>query len=364
MIARVIGWSIDNRALVLLLTALVIGWGLYAVRGLPLDAIPDLSDVQVIVKTTYPGQAPRVVEDQVTYPIANALLAVPGAEAVRGFSMYGDSYVYVVFRDGTDLYWARTRVLEQLRQVADRLPAEARPNLGPDATAVGWVYQYSLVDRGGGHDLAQLRSLQDWFLRPELQAVPGVAEVATVGGMVKQYQVVVDPKTLRIYDLPLESLTAAIRGSNREAGGAAIEMAEARYMVRTRGRISSLEDLRQTTVLAGDSGGSMGGHGGGAAAARLTGDAPLALGDIAQVRIGPQMREGIAELDGEGEAVGGIVLMRPGENALDTIAAVKARLGELEKGLPAGVELITVYDRSGLIHRAIDTLSSRLVEES
>ena len=363
MIDRVIGWSLDNRGLVLLLSALVVGWGLYALRGLPLDAIPDLSDVQVIVKTSYLGQAPRVVEDQVTYPVANALLALPGAEAVRGFSMYGDSYVYVVFREGTDLYWARSRVLEQLRQVADRLPAEARPNLGPDATAVGWVYQYALVDRTGGHDLAQLRSLQDWFLRPELQAVPGVAEVATVGGMVKQYQVVVDPRTLRIYDLPLDSLVAAIRAANREAGGAAIEMAEARYMVRTKGRIAGVEDLRQTLVLAGASSTAMGGHGGGAALTRLSGDAPLALGDLAQVRLGPQMREGIAELDGEGETVGGIVLMRPGENALDTIGAVKARLADLQSGLPEGVEVVTVYDRSGLIHRAVDTLSGRLIEE-
>ncbi len=364
MIAQVIRWSINNRFLVLVFTALILGWGVYAVRNIPLDAIPDLSDVQVIVKTSYPGQAPQVVEDQVTYPITTALRGVTGAVAVRGYSMYGDSYVYVVFRDGTDPYWARSRVLELLNQVSSRLPAAARPELGPDATAVGWVYQYALVDRTGQHDLAQLRSLQDWFLKYELQSLPGVSEVATVGGMVKQYQVVIDPELLRAYELPLTTLMQTIKRSNGELGAGALEMAEARYMIRVAGYLAGVEDLRNVPMSPQDtqSGASMG-MGAQTSEAPLTARTVYRLGDIADVRLGPQMREGIAELDGKGEVVGGIVLMRPGGNALNLIAAVKSKLAELQSGLPDGVELVEVYDRSDLIHRAIDTLSSRLVEE-
>ena len=365
MIARLIHWSVQNRFIVLVLTALLVVWGLYAVRQFPLDAIPDLSDVQVIVKTTYPGQAPQVVEDQVTYPITTALRGVTGAVAVRGYSMYGDSYVYVLFRDGTDPDWARSRVLEVLNQVTARLPPAARPQLGPDATAVGWVYQYALVDRTGGHDLAQLRSLQDWFLKYELQSLPGVAEVATVGGMVKQYQVVIDPQVLRAYNLPLTALMQAITRANGDLGAGALEQAEARYMIRFAGALTGLEDLRDVPVSTGTAQPSGGGMGGGAAnpGETLSERAPVRLGDLAEVRLGPQMREGIADLDGLGEVVGGIVLMRPGGNALETIAAVKARLAELRHGLPAGVEVQVVYDRSDLIHRAIATLSDRLLEE-
>ena len=344
MIGRVIGWSVQNRLLVLLFALLVAGGGGYAVRHLPLDAIPDLSDVEVIIKTAYPGQAPQVVEDQVTYPLATAMLGVPGATAVRGYSMYGDSFVYVLFADGTDLYWARSRVLEYLNQAAARLPAQAHPTLGPDATAVGWIYQYALVDRTGGHDLAQLRSLQDWYLQYELRMVPGVAEVATVGGMVRQYQVVVDPNALRAYRLPLSLVVQTIHRSNSELGGAAIEMAEAQYRVRAAGYLHDSEDLRRLPL-------------------RYDGTSTLFLKDIAEVGIGPQMRQGIADLDGEGEVVGGIVLMRQGANALETVAAVKARLAELRSGLPQGVELVEVYDRSGLIQRSVDTLTHRLVEE-
>ena len=366
MIAQVIRWSVHNRFLVLVLTALIVGWGVYALRNIPLDAIPDLSDVQVIVKTTYPGQAPQVVEDQVTYPITSALRGVTGAVAVRGYSMYGDSYVYVVFRDGTDPYWARSRVLELLNQVTSRLPAAARPDLGPDATAVGWVYQYALVDRTGTHDLAQLRSLQDWFLKYELQSLPGVSEVATVGGMVKQYQVVIDPEVLRAYDLPLTNLMRTIQRSNGELGAGSLEMAEARYMIRVAGYLGGVEDLRNIPMSpqdTQDAATTWMGTKGYDPAATLTPRTVYRLGDIAEVRLGPEMREGIAELDGQGEVVGGIVLMRPGGNALTTIAAVKEKLADLQRGLPEGVELVPVYDRSGLIHRAIDTLTSRLTEE-
>jgi Cu(I)/Ag(I) efflux system membrane protein CusA/SilA len=364
VIAQVIRWSVGNRFLVLVLTLMLVGWGLHALRNIPLDAIPDLSDVQVIVKTSYPGQAPQVVEDQVTYPITTALRAVTGAVAVRGYSMYGDSYVYVVFRDGTDPYWARSRVLELLNQVSSSLPEGAKPELGPDATAVGWVYQYALVDRTGRHDLAQLRSLQDWFLKYELQSLPGVSEVATVGGMVKQYQVVIDPEVLRAYELPVTSLMQTIKRANGELGAGSLEMAEARYMIRVAGYLAGIDDLRNVPLSPQDikTVQNMG------MVAQLS-EAPLTartvyrLGDIADVRLGPQMREGIAELDGQGEVVGGIVLMRPGSNALKVIGEVKTRLGELKKSLPQGVELVEVYDRSGLIHRAIDTLGHRLVEE-
>ena len=345
MINQIIDWSLRNRFLVLLMTAIFIGWGLFAVKNTPLDAIPDLSDVQVIIKTTYPGQAPRVVEDQVTYPLTTAMLSVPGAITVRGYSFFNDSYVYVIFKDGTDPYWARSRVLEYLSQVTSRLPAQARPVLGPDATGVGWIYEYALVDRSGKHDLAQLRSLQDWFLKYELQTVAGVSEVATVGGMVKQYQVVLDPDRLRAYGLPLQKVRMAIQKANQEVGGSVIEMAEAEYMVRATGYIDELEDLRRIPLTVNEQG------------------TPVLLKDVAEVRLGPQMRRGIAELDGEGEVVGGIVVMRYGENALKTIEGVKAKLAELQKGLPASVEIVETYDRSALIKRAVDTLSGKLVEE-
>jgi len=345
MIIRIIDWSLNNRFLVLLLTAIIIGWGIFSVKQTPLDAIPDLSDVQVIIKTTYPGQAPRVVEDQVTYPMTTAMLAVPGAVNVRGYSFFNDSYVYVIFKDGTDPYWARSRVLEYLSQVASRLPPEARPALGPDATGVGWVYEYALVDRTGKHDLSQLRSLQDWFLKYELQTVSGVSEVATVGGMVKQYQVVLNPDRLRAYSIPLNKVRSAIQRANKEVGGSVIEMAEAEYMVRATGYIDEIEDLRRIPLGVNKQG------------------TPILLKDVAEIRLGPQMRRGIADLDGEGEVTGGIVVMRFGENALNTIKGVKKKLEELKAGLPEGVEIVETYDRSALINRAVDTLSTKLVEE-
>lgn len=345
MIPSIIRWSIGNRFLVLLLTLMLTAWGLWSVKQTPVDALPDLSDVQVIIKTSYPGQAPQVVEDQVTYPLTTAMLAVPGATTVRGYSFFGDSFVYVLFDDNTDLYWARARVLEYLSQVTPNLPASARPQLGPDATGVGWVYQYALVDRTGKHDLSELTSLQNWFLKYELQTVDGVSEVATVGGMVRQYQVRVDPDKLRAYGIPLSLIETAIKQGNQETGASVIEMAEAEYMVRSNGYLKSVEDLKQiplgTTVRG----------------------APLLLGDVADVVTGPQMRRGIAELNGEGEVVGGIIVMRYGENAQHTIDGVKARLAELKSSLPQGVEVVTVYDRSDLIQRAIDNLSGKLLEE-
>ncbi len=345
MIAHTINWSIRNRPLVILLTLLLIGWGIFSLLRTPLDAIPDLSDLQVIIKTSYPGQAPEVVEDQVTYPITTAMLSVPGTVAVRGFSFFGDSYVYVIFEDGTDIYWARSRVLEYLSQVASNLPDTAKPQLGPDATGVGWIYQYALVDRTGNHDLSQLRSLQDWFLKYELQTVAGVSEVATVGGMVKQYQVVLDPDKLRVYGIPLETVNRAIRRANQEVGGSVIEQAEAEYMIRARGYLNNVDDLKQIPVSINDKG------------------IPILLNDIADIRLGPQMRRGIAELNGEGEVVGAIVVMRWGENALDTIEAVKLKLNQLKKGLPDGVEIIETYDRSILIENAVGNLRDKLIKE-
>ncbi|HHQ4895294.1 TPA: efflux RND transporter permease subunit [Aeromonas veronii] len=345
MIPSIIRWSVGNRFLVLLLTLMLTAWGLWSVKQTPVDALPDLSDVQVIIKTAYPGQAPQVVEDQVTYPLTTAMLAVPGATTVRGYSFFGDSFVYVLFDDNTDLYWARARVLEYLSQVAPNLPASARPQLGPDATGVGWVYQYALVDKTSKHDLSQLTSLQNWFLKYELQTVEGVSEVATVGGMVRQYQVRVDPDKLRAYGIPLSLIETAIKQGNQETGASVIEMAEAEYMVRSNGYLKSVEDLKQiplgTTVRG----------------------APLLLGDVADVVTGPQSRRGLAELNGEGEVVGGIIVMRYGENAQHTIDGVKARLAQLKSSLPQGVEIVTVYDRSDLIQRAIDNLSGKLLEE-
>ena len=346
MIERLIHWSVGNRGIVLLLAALLAGWGIWAVRNTPVDAIPDLSDVQVIVKTTYPGQAPQVVEDQITYPLSTAFLAVPGAMTVRGISMFGDSYVYVLFEEGTDLYWARSRVLEYLSQVASRLPPGARPALGPDATGVGWIFQYTLVDRTGRHDISQLRALQDWFLKFELQATPGVAEVAPIGGMVRQYQVVVDPIALQAYGLPLAQVREAIERANQESGGSVLEMAEAEYMVRASGYIKGIDDLRSVPVKANPSG------------------VPVLLQDIAQIQLGPELRRGVSELNGEGEAVGGVIIMRWGENALATIDAIKTKLERLRQSLPEGVEIVTTYDRSGLIERAIDNLKEKLTEES
>ncbi len=345
MIAGLIRWSIANRFLVLVITLLVTAGGLYSVSQTPVDALPDLSDVQVIIKTSFPGQAPQVVEDQVTYPLTTAMLSVPKATTVRGYSFFGDSYVYIIFEDGTDLYWARSRVLEYLSQVAARLPDNARPALGPDATGVGWVFEYALVDRSGQNDLAALRSLQDWFLKYELQTVPGVAEVATIGGMVRQYQVVVDPDKLRAFGIPLSKLKMAIQQGNQETGGSVIEMGEAEYMVRASGYLENLADLRDIPLGVNEQG------------------TPLVLSDVADVHLGPQMRRGIAELDGEGEVVGGVIVMRWGENALKTISAVKDRLGELQRSLPDGVEIVTTYDRSELIERAVETLQRKLLEE-
>ena len=345
MIEQVIRWSIYNRFLVVILALLLALGGLYALFETPVDAIPDLSDVQVIIKTSYPGQAPQVVEDQVTYPLTTAMLAVPHAVTVRGYSFFGTSYVYVIFSEGTDLYWARSRVLEYLSQVTSRLPSGVEPELGPDATGVGWIYEYALVDRSGGHDLSQLRSLQDWFLKYELQSVPGVAEVATVGGMVKQYQVVIDPDLLRAYDISLATLHQAVKRANQEAGASVVELAEAEYMVRTTGYISGLEQLREIPLGVNERG------------------TPLLLGDVADVHIGPQLRRGIAELNGEGEVVGGIIVMRWGENAQEVIDGVKSKLRELQVSLPDGVEIIETYDRSGLISRTIDTLTDALLAE-
>jgi len=331
--------------MVLVMTFVITGWGVFAVKNTPLDAIPDLSDVQVIIKTTYPGQAPRVVEDQVTYPLTTAMLSVPKAENVRGYSFFGDSYVYVIFEDGTDPYWARSRVLEYLSQVTSKLPEGAKPTLGPDATGVGWVYEYALVDRSGKNDLSQLRSLQDWFLKYELQTVAGVSEVATIGGMVKQYQVVLDPNRLRAYNLPISKIKSAIKRANQETGGSVIEMAEAEYMVRATGYIDSLQDLKNIPLSVNKNG------------------SPILLKDIADIRLGPQMRRGIAELNGEGEVVGGVVVMRFGENALKTIKGVKKKLDELKPGLPKGVEIVETYNRSHLINRAVSNLNGKLIEE-
>ena len=346
MLTAIIRASIQNRILVLMAALLLTAWGVVAALRTPLDAIPDLSDVQVIVKTSYPGQAPQVVEDQVTYPITTTMLSVPKTTVVRGYSMFGDSYVYVLFADGTDPYWARSRVQEYLSQASSQLPAGVQPSLGPDATGVGWVYEYALVDKTGKHDLAQLRSLQDWFLKFELKTVPGVAEVATVGGMVKQYQVVVDPQRLRAYNLTLGQIKTAIQNGNQEAGGSVLELGEAEYMVRSKGYLSKVADIETIPVMVDKQSGT-----------------PVLLRDIASVRIGPQMRRGIAELDGEGEVVGGIIVMRYGENAREVISKVKARLEDLKKGLPEGVEIIPTYDRSGLINRAVENLSHKLLEE-
>jgi Cu(I)/Ag(I) efflux system membrane protein CusA/SilA len=345
MIATVIRWSVANRFLVLLAAALVAAVGIWAARTMPLDAIPDLSDTQVIIRTTYPGQAPQIVEDQVTYPLTTTMLSVPGAKVVRGYSFFGDSFVYVLFEDGTDLYFARSRVLEYLNQVQSRLPPGARPALGPDATGVGWIYEYALVDRTGRHDLAELRALQDWFLKYELKTVPDVAEVATIGGMVRQYQIQLDPVRLKAYNLPVSKVIAAIRDANREFGGSVLELAEAEYMVRVKGYLRTLDDFRRVPLKTAEGG------------------TPVLLGDVARIQLGPEMRRGIAELDGQGEVVGGVVVLRWGKNALQTIRAVKEKLEQLRPGLPEGVEIVETYDRSALIERAVANLRDKLVEE-
>lgn len=345
MIGAIIRWSINNRFLVLVATCFLTLAGLYSVKNTPVDAIPDLSDVQVIIKTSYPGQAPQVVEDQVTYPLTTAMLAVPGAETVRGYSFFGDSYVYIIFNDNTDMYWARSRVLEYLSQVAPKLPSQAKPTLGPDATGVGWIYSYVLQDKTGQHDLAELRSIQDWFLKYELQTVEGVSEVATVGGMVKQYQVQIDPAKLRAYDLTLQQVNQVIKNGNQETGASVIEVAEAEHMVRTTGYLTSIDDIKALPL-------------------KVTGKGtPLLLGDIADINLGPQMRRGISEFNGEGEAVGGVIVMRFGENASEVIDNVKTKLDELQRGLPEGVEIIPTYDRSTLINDAVDNLWKKLAEE-
>ena len=345
MIAALIRWSIVNRFLVLLATAAVAAWGLWALQRTPLDALPDLSDVQVIIRTPYPGQAPRIVENQVTYPLTTAMLSVPGAKVVRGYSFFGDSFVYVLFDDGTDPYWARSRVLEYLNQVQARLPAAAKPALGPDATGVGWIYQYALVDRSGKMDSGQLRALQDWFLKYELKTVPDVAEVASIGGMVRQYQVLLDPDKLAAYNIPHGRVIEAIGKANQEAGGSVLELGEAEYIVRASGLLATLDDFRKIPLSANNAGFS------------------VRLGDVARIQVGPEMRRGIGELDGEGEATGGVIVMRSGKNALETIRQVKAKIASLQAGLPPGVQIVPTYDRSGLIERAVDNLRGKLVEE-
>lgn len=345
MIADIIRGSVRNRGLVLLAAAFLAAWGLWALQNTPVDALPDLSDVQVIIRTTYPGQAPQIVEDQVTYPLATTMLSVPGAKTVRGLSFFGDSFVYVLFEDGTDLYWARSRVLEFLNQAQSRLPATAKPSLGPDATGVGWIFEYALVDRTGQHDLSQLRALQDWFLKYELKTLPDVAEVASLGGMVKEYQVVLDPAKLIAYDIPQEKVIEAIQRANNEAGGSVLELAETEHMVRASGYLQSLADFRAIPLGVGSSG------------------VPVRLGDVATIQLGPQMRRGVTELNGEGEVAGGVIIMRSGKNARATIEAVQAKLAELKRSLPAGVEIVPTYDRSQLIGRAVDNLTEKLIEE-
>ena len=345
MITKLILWSATNRLMVMLITLMIAAWGVFAMLNTPLDAIPDLSDTQVIIRTQWAGQAPQIVENQVTYPLTTTMLSVPGVKTVRGYSFFGDSFVYILFNDGTDQYWARSRVLEYLSQISSRLPKGASPSLGPDATGVGWVYEYALIDKTGQHDLSQLRSIQDWFLKFELKTIPGIAEVASLGGMVRQYQVQIDPDKLRNYRIPLDKVVTAIQAANQETGGAVVELAEAEYMVRARGYLESLDDFRNIPISVSDTG------------------TPILLSDLARIQIGPELRRGVAELNGEGEVAGGVIVVRSGQNALQVIDAVKAKLQSLKKSLPAGVEIVTTYDRSQLIKRAIDNLSHKLLEE-
>ena len=345
IIAQLIRWSAVNRLMVMLVTLMVMVWGVFAMLKTPLDAIPDLSDIQVIIRTQWSGQAPQIVENQVTYPLTTTMLSVPGVKTVRGYSFFGDSFVYILFNDGTDQYWARSRVLEYLSQISSRLPKGASPSLGPDDTGVGWVYEYALVDKSGKHDLSELRALQDWFLKFELKTIPGIAEVATIGGMVKQYQVQIDPNKLRDYKLPLSKVISAIQMANQETGGAVVELAEAEYMVRAHGYLESLNDFRHIPISVSATG------------------TPILLSDIAHIQIGPELRRGVAELNGQGEVAGGVIVVRSGQNALEVIDAVKSKLETLKKSLPQGVEIVTTYDRSQLIKRAIDNLSHKLIEE-
>jgi Cu(I)/Ag(I) efflux system membrane protein CusA/SilA len=345
VIEQLIRWSVRNRFLVLLAAVFVAAWGIWALKTTPVDALPDLSDVQVILRTSFPGQAPQIVENQVTYPLTTTMLSVPGAKTVRGFSFFGDSFVYVLFEDGTDPYWARSRVLEYLNQVQSRMPATAKISLGPDATGVGWIFEYALVDRTGGHDLSQLRALQDWFLKYELKTLPNVAEVASLGGMVKQYQIVLDPGKLVAYGIPHTKVIQAIQQANQETGGSVLEMGEADYMVRASGYLKSLDDFRAIPLGV------------------RAGGVPVRLGDVASIQLGPEMRRGVTELNGEGEVAGGVVILRSGKNARTAIDAVKAKLAELRKSLPHGVEIVPTYDRSQLIDRAVENLTHKLIEE-
>ncbi|MDX8409643.1 MAG: efflux RND transporter permease subunit, partial [Mariprofundales bacterium] len=345
MIANIIDASLRNKFLVMLFAALITVAGLFAVKNISLDAIPDLSDVQVIIFTKYAGQAPQVVEDQVTYPLTTAMLAVPHAKVVRGYSFFGLSFVYLIFEDGTDIYWARSRVLEYLNYVAGRLPAGVTPSLGPDATGVGWIYEYALIDKSGNHDLAELRSIQDWYMRYALQTVNGVSEIASVGGFVKQYQVEVDPNALAEYGIPLAKVKHAIKRSNNDVGGRLVEMGETEFMVRGKGYLRGIADLESIPI-------GVDAHG-----------TPILLRNVADVHLGPELRRGLTELNGQGEVAGGVVIMRYGENALTTIKAVRAKLEELKKGLPQGVEIVPTYDRGGLIERAVENLKDKLFEE-
>ncbi|MEY8645545.1 efflux RND transporter permease subunit [Klebsiella pasteurii] len=344
MIAAVIRWSLRNRLLVLLATLIMAAWGVWSIQQAPLDALPDLSDTQVIIRVSYPGKAPQIVEDQVTYPLTTTMLSVPGAKTVRGFSMFGDAYVYVLFEDGTDPYWARSRVLEYLSQIQSSLPPETKASLGPDATGVGWVFEYVLTDKSGQHSLGDLRAIQDWILKYELKTVPDVSEVASVGGMVKEYQVVLNPDRLRALNVTHEQVISAIQSANQEGGGSVLELGEAEYMVRTTGYLKSIDDFNQVVIAA-------------------RGGVPVLLSDVASMRRGPAIRRGVAELNGEGEVAGGIIIMRSGKNALTTINAVKAKLAEVQKSLPAGVEIVPVYDRSQLIKNSVETLTHKLIEE-
>lgn len=344
MIATVIRWSLRNRLLVLLATLIMAAWGVWSIQQAPLDALPDLSDTQVIIRVSYPGKAPQIVEDQVTYPLTTTMLSVPGAKTVRGFSMFGDAYVYVLFEDGTDPYWARSRVLEYLSQIQSSLPPETKASLGPDATGVGWVFEYVLTDKSGQHSLGDLRAIQDWILKYELKTVPDVSEVASVGGMVKEYQVVLNPDRLRALNVTHQQVISAIQSANQEGGGSVLELGEAEYMVRTTGYLKSIDDFNQVVIAE-------------------RGGVPVLLSDVASVRRGPAIRRGVAELNGEGEVAGGIIIMRSGKNALTTIDAVKAKLAEVQKSLPAGVEIVPVYDRSQLIKNSVETLTHKLIEE-
>jgi len=345
MIEWIIRRSVANRFLVMMGALFLSIWGTWTIINTPVDALPDLSDVQVIIKTSYPGQAPQIVENQVTYPLTTTMLSVPGAKTVRGFSQFGDSYVYVIFEDGTDLYWARSRVLEYLNQVQGKLPAGVSSEIGPDATGVGWIFEYALVDRSGKHDLSELRSLQDWFLKFELKTIPNVAEVASVGGVVKQYQIQLDPVKLTQYGIGLPEVKQALSSSNQEAGGSSVEIAESEYMVRASGYLQTIDDFKNIVLKTGENG------------------VPVYLRDVARIQMGPEMRRGIAELNGQGEVAGGVVILRSGKNAREVITAVRDKLDTLKASLPEGVEIVTTYDRSQLIDRAIDNLSYKLLEE-